>query len=1002
VLQQFAPQGFGGFFTGEVDRHWQAWLLRASPEQQQELNQALSDAGVAKQLCKAWLGSEYIAQLCLQSPSLLLELLLSGDLNRSFSVQNFHSNLAEICQAIDLLDDFDRALRQFRRRQMLRIIWRDLNCLAELEETTGDMSSLAEATLQQALEFHYAQLSHRFGLPIGKESGRVQPLVVLGMGKLGARELNVSSDVDLIFSYPESGETQHSAAVAAAQRLPKTTSNQEFFNRLGQKLINSIDTQGVHGFVFRVDMRLRPYGDSGSLVLNYDSMEEYYQTQGREWERFAMIKARVVAIGGVAPEPTAPDYAQLLMDKLRPFSYRRYIDFSAIDALRDMKSMINREVHRQGKSQDVKLGYGGIREVEFIVQAFQLIRGGRDTRLQQPQVLRLLPLLQADGYLPEGAGDKLAAAYRLLRRVEHAIQGFQDKQTQALPDIDIDRERLAWVLGFHNYSEMDAVLTAHRDVVNEEFQSVIADPESGREQDSDVSQWLHLWLEELDQEQALSLLADNGYRHRHSVIQQLHDLRQSRPIVAMQREGRNRLDQFMPQLLAMLSRGRNEQEDIAETLRRILSLVSSVARRTIYLVLLTENPAALSQLARLCAASPWIADQLARYPALLDELLDPRNLYSPLSRADLQDILRQETLRLEWDDLEGQMEALRYFRMANVLRIAACEVTGVLPLMQVSDYLSHIAEVILEHALEMTWQQMIVRHGRPCDSEGQPVLCPDFIVLGYGKLGGIELGHGSDLDLVFIHAGAKGKYTTGIDGDGRRAVDNLTFYTRLGQKMIHAMNTQTVSGQLYEVDMRLRPDGNSGMLVASLESFEKYQSQAAWTWEHQALVRARVVAGSASLAGQFEQLRNNILAQARDLPALAAEVVAMREKMRAHLDDSGKRENAATDFDLKQGAGGIVDIEFMVQYAVLAWAHKEAPLLRWTDNIRILGDLAQAGYLSHDDVSQLIDAYKAYRSAGHRLALQRQKSVLTGSSHFQAERQTVQRIWQLLLGNQDI
>lgn len=1008
MLSQFVTQPLDKTFVDEIDGYWLRLQDQASVEQQAELEQAMAEADFAPRLAKVMVGSEFFAENCIQTPALLLQLWQSKALELSYSAAEFHQQLAELCSPINSDQELDQVLRKFRRWHMLRIIWRDLNQLAELEETTADMSSLAEATVQRALEYHYQILVERFGYPRGKDSGLVQPLVVLGMGKLGARELNVSSDIDLIFTYPESGETEHTAeAIAASKRAKKTTSNQEFFNRLGQKLINSIDTQSVYGFVFRVDMRLRPYGDSGSLVLNYDSMEEYYQTQGREWERYAMIKARVIALGGCelctqgeAGKP-APDYDQQIMELLRPFSYRRYIDFSAIDALRDMKSMINREVQRKGKSQDVKLGYGGIREVEFIVQVFQLIRGGRDLRLQKPQVLTLLPLLEEDGYLPEGAGARLATAYRFLRHVEHGIQAYQDKQTQALPDTEQGLARLAWVLGFDSYQAMDKVLSQHRNNVNEEFQAVIAEPEAEQQDDGGVRQWKLLWQDGLDDEQALALLEEQGFIQAESILGKIKDFRQSRPILAMQSEGRDRLDKFIPQLMMMLSKGRNPEEDVAETLGRVLALATSVARRTIYLVLLTENPMALSQLARLCAASPWIADQLAKSPALLDELLDHRTLYSTLSKSDLRDLLRQETLRIEWDDLEQQMEALRYFRMANVLRIAACEVTDALPVMNVSDHLTDIAEVILEYVLQISWQQMVARHGHPRDENDQAVTEPDFIVVGYGKLGGGELGHGSDLDLVFIHNGAKGKYTTGID-DGKRSIDNLTFYTRMGQKMIHTMDTQTMSGQLYEVDMRLRPDGTSGMLVSSLEGFKKYQRQEAWTWEHQALVRARVVVGDSGLAEQFVQVRNNILAQARDLNKLGTEVVTMREKMRKHLSSDQKMEKEGSRFDLKQDAGGIVDIEFMVQYAVLAWAHKEASLLRWTDNIRILGALQQAGYLSEQDKSQLVSAYKAYRSAGHRLALQRQKSVLTGSSHFQAERQTVQRIWQLLLGNQDI
>ena len=466
----------------------------------------------------------------------------------------------------------------------------------------------------------------------------------------------------------------------------------------------------------------------------------------------------------------------------------------------------------------------------------------------------------------------------------------------------------------------------------------------------------------------------------------LLELLSSRSLQTMQVDGRTRLDALMPRLLALLS----ELQEPAETLRRILVLVEAVVRRTAYLLLLVENPDALRQLVRLCGSSSWIADQLAQHPALLDELLDPRSLYSPPDKNALRDELRQQVLRVSWDDLEGQMETLRYFRMAHGLRVAASEVTDVLPLMKVSDYLTWLAEVILEHVLNLAWQQMVERHGRPQPVDGQPE--PDFVVVGYGKLGGIELGHGSDLDLVFIHdASAKGY------SDGERSIDNQTFFTRLGQKMIHILNTQTISGKLYEVDMRLRPSGNSGLLVSSLTAFEKYQRNEAWTWEHQALTRARVVAGGERLTAEFEALRNDLLQQKRDDASLKQDVVEMREKMRAHLGTKGSEEKKAEQFHLKQDAGGIVDIEFLVQYAVLAWSVKAPELCRWSDNIRILETLQQVGLLADEEACQLIEAYKVYRSAGHRLALQRLPGVV-GGEEFQAERESVKQIWNRYLG----
>ncbi len=968
-------------FHPQLQRYQQQFAERADSAQLAAIGACL-DAGDGQrgQLLRVWLGSEYVAKACIAAPAVLLELLQSGP-HRPLAPAVIAAGLAARLETCSDEQQLDSQLRRYRRQTMVHIIWRDLNRLASLEETTAALSALADASIQQAMDFHYRELVRKWGVPTGAESGQPQPLLVLAMGKLGAGELNLSSDVDLIFAYPEAGDTGPQSV--AAGRSGKSLANQEFFARLGKKLIKSLDANTADGFVFRVDMRLRPYGQSGALVSNFDALEDYYQTQGREWERYAMIKARVAAVSAVPGDRArlADAAEQRLLALLRPFTYRRYIDYSAIEALRSMKSLINREVQRRGKSDDVKLGFGGIREIEFIVQAFQLIRGGRDQRLQERRLLLLLPILEAESCLPPGAAAQLDSAYRFLRNTEHALQAWQDRQTQALPAAAEERLRLARVMGFDSWEGFRRVLQGHREQVNAEFQAVVADPQ--RNEDERDHDWAALWQAQLDRDQALALLCahySDGDAAR--VLELLEQLRNSRHVLAMQAAGRERLDEFLPQLLC----GVCAQHESAQTLERILQLVEAVARRSAYLVLLIENPGALRQLITLCAASPWIADQLVKYPALLDELLDPRTLYAPPDKTSLRDELRREVLRLGWDDLEGHMEALRYFKAAHFLRVAACEVTGILPLMKVSDYLTYIAEVVLEHVLELAWRQMMNRHGQPGRAGADDGY--GFVVIGYGKLGGIELGHGSDLDLVFLHDADPGRYT-----DGGRQLDNQTFYTRLGQKIIHVLTAQTLGGKLYEVDMRLRPSGNSGLLVSSLNGFEKYQLDDAWTWEHQALVRARVVAGSESLAGAFAAVRARVLGRPRKPVELCGRVTEMRAKMREHLGSRSDPENG--DFNIKHDSGGIVDIEFMVQYAVLAWAHQQPALMRYTDNIRILSCLEEAGLLEAHEVSQLIDAYKAYRSTGHRLALQGQASVVDGSL-FAAERAAVQRIWKKL------
>lgn len=977
-----------------VFRHWQrfeeAIARDALGEPQQWLSGQVSTEEFFRQLSRAFTGSEFIAKTCALEPQILFDLVTSGDLFKPLSDEGYNDLVAAaIASQSDA--ELDRVLRRERRKVMVRIIWRDFNRTASMSETTAELSRFADTAIQQAAAFHYRQLVAQYGFPQGKYSGLSQPFVVLGMGKLGACELNVSSDIDLIFTYPEAGNTDHQH---------NGISNQEFFVKLGQRVIRSLDAQTSDGFVFRTDMRLRPYGQSGALALNYDALEDYYQTQGRDWERYAMVKARVVAVEG--GEQTA-QAAQQLMDLLQPFTYRQYIDFSVIEALRDMKGLIARQVQRKGMNLDVKLGEGGIREVEFVVQAFQLIRGGRDARLRERQVCKMLPFLEREKYLPEGTGSALLEAYTFLRNTEHAIQGYQDRQSQALPGDALGQLRLAQVMGFDSWAAFEQVLDTHRARVAAEFRAVVAAPDDDAQKAVEgLEPWIGLWDGSIQDEEALAFLDSKACDDPQRVLQLIQQSRESRAVMNMQASSRTRLDAFIPRLLLMLSKQIQSGEALtgmAETFCRILPLMESVARRSTYLVLLIENPTALHHLVKLCSASPWIADQLSHHPALLDELLTPESLYAPPDKDALRDDLRREVLRLAWDDLESQMETLRYFRSAHALRVAASEVTGALPLMKVSDYLTFIAEVILEHVLQLAWEQLVTRHGRPQREGGAVDEAPAFIIVGYGKLGGIELGHGSDLDLVFIH-----NADPNLSTDGERSIDNLTFYTRLGQKIIHTLSTSTISGKLYEVDMRLRPSGNSGLLVSSLSAFEKYQLNEAWTWEHQALVRARVSAGQSELALAFEKVRTDVLCRERDLQQLRTDVISMRQKMREQLGSDKNNLSEGQVFNLKQDAGGIVDIEFMVQYAVLAWAWKEPSLAKYTDNIRILGALEEAGLLDAESVAQLIDAYKAYRSTGHRLALQRQEAVLhskqgEGEPVFVTERQLVDRMWHQLLGD---
>lgn len=930
-------------------------LLEANPARAAELSRVL--------VCSRFALREFE-----RHPGLLPDLLGSGDLARAYApdeyIRRARAAVGESPSEASLLE----GLRALRRREMLRILWRERSALANLVETTAELSALAEAALDVALEAVHAELAARHGEPIGEYSGKAQRLVVIGMGKLGARELNLSSDIDLIFAYPEPGET------AGARSL----SNQEFFLRVGQRLIRALDAATKDGFVFRVDMRLRPYGESGALVLGFDAMEQYYQDQGRDWERYAMIKARVVAGDRVAGES--------LLATLRPFTYRRYIDFTAIDSLRQMKSLITREVARRGQQGDVKLDAGGIREVEFIAQSFQLIRGGREPRLQERALLPVLATLAELGQLPAKAVSELREAYLFLRATEHALQGWDDAQTQALPQDAEPRARLAFAMGFADWEAFAAELARQRSRVSAHFAAVFSEPATN-EVARDAGPWPTIWRMEQPPEELAQLLAAAGFEDPVESLRRLQVLRDSSRVQTLQPAGRERLERFMPLLLAAAARS----DHPSTLLARVMPLVEAVLRRSAYLALLEENPAALAQLVTLCTASPWIAQELANHPVLLDELIDPLALAVLPDRERIAADLRQHMLRVPPEDLEAQMEGLRHFKLSHSLRCAASELTGVLPLMKVSDYLSWVAEAVLGHVLALCWQELVARHGMPQRAPGEP--CdPDFLVVAYGKLGGIELGHGSDLDLVFLHD-ADPELST----DGGKPLDNTVFFTRLGQRIIHVLTTWTALGQLYEVDMRLRPSGAKGLLVSTFRAFREYQFREAWTWEHQALVRARPVAGCPRLAARFEALRREVLALPREPGRLREEVVAMRAKMRAHLLKPGASGADSPLFHLKQGPGGIVDIEFLVQYAALAWSGAHPAVSEYTDNIRILEALGREALLAPEDAALLTEAYKAYRSAVHQLALQKQEE-LVDAAPFARWRAGVGRIWQALLG----
>ena len=899
--------------------------------------------------------SDFVARHCVQTPGLLQELIASCDLFRAYAPGELTRAVGRALAGVPDEHALKARLRALRRREMVRIAFRDLAGWAELPEVLATLSELADACLEHALAPLEAWARARHGTPTDA-GGAPLGLVVLALGKLGGRELNFSSDIDLVFAYAADGET----------RGPEPLSHHEFFVRLGQSLINVLSEPTGDGFVFRVDLRLRPHGASGPLALSFDAMEQYYQVHGREWERYALSKARAAAGDRAAG-------AELLA-RLRPFVFRKYLDYGAFEAMRTMKLLIEREVSRKGMQADIKLGPGGIREIEFIVQALQLIRGGREPGLQEPHLLEVLPRLAAGGYLEETDKEALAHAYAFLRRVEHRLQMAADAQTQTLPTDEVERARLAFANGYDDWTGFERELERRRRGVQARFARLFSTGAAlAAEGNGPLAA---VWLATAENDAMERALRAAGYADPAATLALLRALREGAVVAALSAEGRARLDRLVPWLLAVAGR----DADPHTTLTRLIHLVEAVGRRATYLALMIETPAVLEQLVRLAGASPWVASWIAQHPILLDELIDPRSLYALPTSAELAGELHERLAHIPPADLELAMEVLREFRHGHVLRVAASDLGPGLEPERVGARLADIAETVIAEGLALATRDLIARHGRPGGR------APAFAVIGYGKLGGRELGYGSDLDMIFLYE-AEAEATT----DGPRPLPAEQFYARLGQRLIHVLTTRTHSGQLYEVDMRLRPSGRSGPLVTSVAAFRDYQAKHAWTWEHQALVRARAVAGDAGVGAAFEAARREILCRPRNLKRLRADVREMRAKVAA------AHAVKPPGFDLKHGRGGIVDIEFMVQYGVLRWAHAYPALTRRTDNIGILKTLAAEGLLENDKARTLTEAYRRYLSLEHRLKLMERGSTVDPAA-LDGLPGAVANIWHELIG----
>ena len=921
----------------------------------------IKDPDVRSSVENVFAFSDFVAAGCARNPALLADLVNSGDLKRVLRPEDYQRKFEKLLTDVKEENELMARLRRCRRRELVRIAWRDLAGWADLTETLAALSDFADACLEHTLRVLNRWLCDQFGRPTADDGSEQFP-VILGLGKLGAGELNFSSDVDLIFAYRRNGKTRGTET---------SISNEEYFSRLCRQFIKVIGQPTADGQVFRVDLRLRPFGENGPLVMDFMGMERYYQEQGREWERYALIKARVVA-----GDSTAGNY---LLEQLHPFIYRRYLDFSAFESLREMKQMISMEVKRKGMANDIKLGPGGIREIEFFGQIFQLIRGGVIPALQQTGILNVLEALTAEHHIPADVCCELAQAYVFLRNTENRLQAYADQQTHQLPSDDGGLLRLAVSMGFENVASFTTVLDQHRQNVHRHFQMLL---ESGdvKTNDRALEDPLEgIWQNVQDSAQAEQILISRGYDRPEEVQRLLDVLRNDPETRALSSKGRQRLDRLMPRFLKEIG----DCNDSLVTLRRIIDLIKTIERRTSYLALLLENPTALSHLVKLSDASPWISSFLARHPVLLDELLDPRTLYTPPQKSEMKAGLRHRLQSIPPDDLEYQIEQLCIFKQINVLRVATADVTGTLPLMRVSDYLSEIAETILNEVVDLAYNHLVLKHGRPVCRLDDSTDQRGFAVIAYGKLGGLELGYGSDLDLVFLHAGTN-QPTTG----GNNTIDGAQFFNRLGQRVIHILTAHTRAGRAYEIDMRLRPSGSSGVLVSHMDAFSDYQFNEAWTWEHQALIKARSVCGDDHIAGHFEKTRARVLSRQRPADALKKEVIQMRERMRKELLKPNPKV-----LDLKQDIGAMVDIEFLVQYLVLLNSYKHTDLLQWTDNVRLLQTLIGTGIMDEFTAHQLKHAYLIYRAAAHQLSLQ-EKPAIVPRQKFDHLQKRVAEIWQ--------
>lgn len=897
-----------------------------------------------------WRHSHYAMQQCQRYPE-FVSTLVNLPLLPDQSTQYLQTLLGQALSAVNDEDDFKRVIRQFRHQQLVIICWRDLVRNDDVHTLLQAISNVADVCVQQSVAWCQKLLADKYGQAF-TEQGEIANFIVVAVGKLGGQELNFSSDIDLIFLYSAAGQTD----------LKHSVTNQEFFTLFAQKLIDVLATPTVDGFAYRVDCRLRPFGDSGPLVVHLDSLEEYLYSHGREWERYAFIKARCLT----GSSQDIINFTSIVNN----FVYRKYIDFGVLNTLREMKDLISQQVQQRNQQDNIKLGQGGIREVEFVIQFFQLVYGGRHLDLQTASLFEASQSIVDKNLLAKTDVQQLLSAYKFLRRCENRLQMFNDEQTHDLPADPHKKTYLANSMGYENYSLFEKQLIDHRSAVDQIFMQIRSDGES----DDIYATYQLIWskFQQSDQDNGLSLIIDVGFDFAPIMQGLIMKLIGCAAYRNQDAQGRARLNQFMPLFLYEMNMAKLTQD--AST--RIFLLIQNLLRRSIYLVMLAENQKLLSQLIKVCAASPWITNHLSAYPLLMDELMHPLNETTADNQASLQNDFTSEVLNHSDLDYEQVMDRVRYFKHTHELRVACADVEGNLSLMDVSDHLSWMAEVVVSGCVNYLGESF---DQTSVDRVG---------VVAFGKLGGLEMGYGSDLDLVFMCKNISPEHQSYSQG-----LDATTKNTLLIQRLTHMLTLQTVSGRLYEVDTRLRPDGAAGAIVPSIEQMQIYYQQRAWMWELQALVRARCIVGDSELKQQFDQMRENILCQQREIVTLQKQVAEMRIKM---LVQKSSRDEKI--FHLKHDRGGITDIEFMVQYMVLAHAHKHKSLCAYTDNIQLLGCLSDLEIITTDMAQQLSEIYREYRQTMHVRALHAVEAKVS-SEEYILEREIIGKYWQQVIGS---